>query len=298
MRRLVFIHGRAQERKDPVALKKEWIMSWAHGLAKSGLQIPLAEHQIRFPYYGDTLDQLTQGIDESIAARVIVRGTKLGDAPITNEEQEFIRDYLFAVKKKCGISDDTVRDLSSPDVQERGILNWRWVQGILEALDRNVPGASAASVALFTTDVFQYLNNGRISTVINQGVKQALSEAPDSIVVSHSLGTVVAYRLLTEAHDAGWSVPLLVTLGSPLGVEVVRKKLSPIEAPAVVGRWFNAMDNRDVVALWPLDKDNFDVDPPIENKTDVDNPTKNRHGISGYLGDPEVARRIYDAIMA
>jgi hypothetical protein len=37
--------------------------------------------------------------------------------------------------------------------------------------------------------------------------------------------------------------------------------------------------------------------PPIKNKTDVDNPTPNRYGISGYLGDPS-ARRIYDALVA
>ena len=26
------------------------------------------------------------------------------------------------------------------------------------------------------------------------------------------------------------------------------------------------------------------------------NPTENRHGISGYLGDPEVARRVHAAL--
>ena len=36
----------------------------------------------------------------------------------------------------------------------------------------------------------------------------------------------------------------------------------------------------------------------IENKTDVRNPTANRHGISGYLDDAEVARRIHDALLA
>jgi hypothetical protein len=35
----------------------------------------------------------------------------------------------------------------------------------------------------------------------------------------------------------------------------------------------------------------------IENKS-TDNPTDNRHWISGYLGDPVVAKRIYDAVHA
>jgi hypothetical protein len=63
-----------------------------------------------------------------------------------------------------------------------------------------------------------------------------------------------------------------------------------------VKKWFNAMDERDIVALYPLSKKYFQVTPQIENKTDVQNPTENRHGISGYLGDPEVARRIHAAL--
>jgi hypothetical protein len=47
----------------------------------------------------------------------------------------------------------------------------------------------------------------------------------------------------------------------------------------------------------PLDRKNFGV-PGIENKVDVDNHTKNRHGIAGYLDDAEVASRIHEAIMA
>jgi hypothetical protein len=60
--------------------------------------------------------------------------------------------------------------------------------------------------------------------------------------------------------------------------------------------WFNAFDPRDAVALYPLDTEHFDVEPSIENKADVRNDTPNCHGISGYLSDKDVARRIYDAL--
>jgi hypothetical protein len=50
------------------------------------------------------------------------------------------------------------------------------------------------------------------------------------------------------------------------------------------------------VALYPLKKPYFDVDPAIENKTDVHNRTSNRHGIAGYLDDKGIASRIYDAL--
>ena len=58
------------------------------------------------------------------------------------------------------------------------------------------------------------------------------------------------------------------------------------------------MDERDVVALYPLDQSGFPIMPAIENKTDVDNDTENQHGISGYLEDKAVAKRIYDALTA
>lgn len=56
-----------------------------------------------------------------------------------------------------------------------------------------------------------------------------------------------------------------------------------------MGRWLNGYDERDVVALFPLDADNFDVTPAIENINDLRNQTDNRHGISGYLDKPGIA---------
>ena len=63
-----------------------------------------------------------------------------------------------------------------------------------------------------------------------------------------------------------------------------------------MSKWFNAMDERDIVPLYALDSENFDVTPPIENKTDVDNFTDNHHGIIGYLSDAEVAKRLHEAL--
>jgi hypothetical protein len=51
-----------------------------------------------------------------------------------------------------------------------------------------------------------------------------------------------------------------------------------------------------VVALYPLDADNFPVDPAVENHNGVLNSTDNRHGIDGYLDDQKVASRIATAL--
>jgi hypothetical protein len=75
---------------------------------------------------------------------------------------------------------------------------------------------------------------------------------------------------------------------------LIRTSLSPIRFPKpTVKSWLNAYDKRDVVALYPLDRSNFDVSPDdIEDYGKVSNRTDNRHGIVGYLNDSFVASRI------
>ncbi len=297
-KKLVFIHGRAQQNKDAAALKKEWIAAFTKGLKANNLTLPIAETDIRFPYYGDTLHQLVQGVDPAVAADIVIKGTGPADAA----EREFMRDVLIEVAQKEGITDAEIAAEVGAEVVAKGPLNWGWVQGILKVIDRKVPFGSSASVALFTKDVFHYLSNTGLRQHINTGVSAAIQSEEPTVVVAHSLGTVVAYSLLTERGKAQkWNVPNFITVGSPLGVTKIRQSisaLSPIGQPSCVGSWFNALDEGDVVALYPLAPPHFDISPKsIRNKRDVENHTDNQHGIAGYLDDPEVAKAIYDAIV-
>jgi hypothetical protein len=299
-RQLVLVHGRAQEKKDSVALKAEWLEALQEGLAKNGLTLPIAETDVRFPFYGDTLYQMAGGASADQAAAVIVRGADADD-----DEKRFTRAMMEEVRRKAGITDAQLAQVAGQEVVNRGPLNWEWSQAVLQAIDRFVPHGSGTSIALFTRDVYQYLKNGTIRETIDNGVSAAMTAGVESVVVAHSLGTVVAYNLLRQqAEQRGWKVPLFVTVGSPLAVTEIRKTLralAPCRCPQRVGAWFNALDERDVVALYPLDASNFPLDPvnpAIENKRDVRNKTENRHGIAGYLDDAVVARRIHEALIA
>jgi hypothetical protein len=292
---LVLVHGRAQQQKDSAALKLQWIDAWRLGLEKSGLSVPIAETAIRFPYFGDTLDALAHG--GAKVPDVIIRGAE------SNEEErlmQFLAIILDEARMRQGISDDAVRAaaaLHAGDLSiERGPLNWPWVRGIVAALDK-VPGLNGGGLALATADVWHYLHDAPTRNAIDNGVRQALPREAEAVVVGHSLGSVVAYQLLNnDGLFAGWRVPLFATVGSPLGVRAIRNYIAPTKRPVCVGDWFNALDARDIVALHPLDAEHFSVDPPIENKVDVHNDTPNRHGITGYLSDKEVAKRIHDAV--
>lgn len=305
---LIFIHGRSQQEKDSIALKAEWINSLEEGLEKSGLKLPIPESQVRFPYYGDTLAGLAAGLSENEAKNVILRGPSGQDDP---DLQAFVTKVLEEVADRRKISDDirlaVARAVSiergGPTVIERGPLNWGWLQGLIRVLDQHLPGASGLSVALFTRDVYLYLKNGRMRGRINNGVQQAFTAGRESVVVGHSLGTVVAYWLLAEQGDVhNWNIPVFITLGSPLAVteikQALRQELGLVRHPRCVEKWFNAMDPNDVVSLYPLTSKHFPIDPEIENKIDVENNTDNQHGIRGYLNDKDVAQRIYNALMA
>lgn len=298
-KQLVLVHGRSQEHKDSKALKVEWLDALAEGLAKSNLQLPIADNDVRFAFYGDALYDLTNGKSADAAAEIVVRGTD-ADA----DEQRFTRSVLEEIRQNAGISDAQLAAAAGEDVVRRGPQNWEWFQGILQAIDRYVPHGSGTSIALFTRDVYQYLKNSAIRQLIEDGVSKAITPGVETVVVSHSLGTVVAYNLLRrEGHLRNWKVSLFVTVGSPLAITEIRKTLkgfAPTRCPECAAAWFNAMDERDVVALYPLNTARFPLDPlnpAILNKIDVRNRTRNRHGIAGYLDDQEVAKRIYDALL-
>jgi hypothetical protein len=69
--------------------------------------------------------------------------------------------------------------------------------------------------------------------------------------MGHSLGSVVAYEV---AQQIAHPLPLLITLGSPLGLEEIifpRLRPQPPGFPPLVQRWVNVADRDDVVAAEP-----------------------------------------------
>lgn len=291
-KRLVLVHGRSQEKKDSIALKQDWIGAFKRGLAKSGLQLPIAETDIKFPYYGQTLFDLVSDVAPDQVAAVVVRGAAQDRARAV-----FLEAALKAVLDKAGVTEAQVAALAGGDVVERGLQNKKWVLALLRAIDTYVPHASGASIALITNDVYQYLRDPGLGGTIDEGVRAAMTDQTPMVVVGHSLGTVVCYNVLRrDGRKAGWQVPLLLTLGSPLGIGTIRDSLVPIRSPECVRSWVNAFDPADAVALYALDKAHFKVNPAIENLAHVQNGTDNRHGITGYLDDKIVARRIHDAL--
>ena len=168
------------------------------------------------------------------------------------------------------------------------------MQAILAAIDKYGGGTSRSTLELLTRDVYLYTSRAGVRDEID-GVVAAHLTGERTVVVAHSLGSVVAYGVLRNERRP-LQVPLLVTVGSPLGVRAIRDQFRPLRFPAGVKAWYNAFDRRDVVALHPLDSANFPVTPAIQNDDNVANHTGNRHGIGGYLDAPQVAKAIITAL--
>jgi hypothetical protein len=128
---------------------------------------------------------------------------------------------------------------------------------------------------------------------IQDRLRQAL-DAVDGpvVVVSHSLGTVITYDVLSEPRFAARTMPLLVTLGSPLGYTEIQDVIArPLRIPTPVQLWANFADQLDLVTLDTTLADDFGGGPRIVD-TQVDNPSPNNHASCGYLRAPQVRSRV------
>ncbi|WP_413755718.1 hypothetical protein [Streptomyces sp. MMBL 11-3] len=139
-------------------------------------------------------------------------------------------------------------------------------------------------------------------TRAKEQIRERLRTALDSVdgpvvVISHSLGTVVAYDVLSEPRFAGRPVPLFVTLGSPLGyTEIQDVVVKPLRIPAPVRLWMNFADRFDLVTLDTTLADDFRAPARMIADVPVDNRSPNNHASCGYLRTGRVRSAVRAAV--
>jgi hypothetical protein len=134
-------------------------------------------------------------------------------------------------------------------------------------------------------------------------LKGGASEPGPHVVVSHSMGTVIAYDCLKRIPDTP-AVQGLMTIGSPLGLDEVQDQLKPGWSrddgfPAKVDEWVNVYDRLDPVAGFDPNLANDYRNGGQEAVTDVHeaNSGRWRHSIGKYLTRPRLVthlRRMLD----
>lgn len=127
--------------------------------------------------------------------------------------------------------------------------------------------------------------------LVRERVAGVIRREKPAVVIAHSLGSYVTYETLHAA--AGLEVELLVTVGSPLRVPALARRLDPAlragrgAKPAGVARWVNIADAGDVVAVPPKLGRVF----PVDEDAVCDNGL-GVHGFGGYLANGLLAAAI------
>ena len=284
--KIVLIHGRAQGGRSSQQILEQWVPGLKAGMHAAGLMLD-PSIPIVAPFYGDVLDSMSE---QAIRFRpeVVTRGT-----PPPGDVDEVTAAMIEQMAIRAGLDIDQVLDEENVSVVERGPERWGWVQALARRLEAKYPWLARTVIGKVTSDVKSYIDFPHIQDAVHDIVVPALGDGP-TVIVSHSLGTVIAYWSLVE-HVPNADVPLLITAGSPLGLNTIKKRLpQPLRIPHGVQRWLNVTDQEDIVALHArLDQDTFI--PGIENVDDVENGD-DPHAIERYLSDPRVARAIHAAL--
>lgn len=165
--------------------------------------------------------------------------------------------------------------------------------------------ASQATLTLLP-DVYDFLyRTARRRFMERRLLDQLTRTGGPVVIVAHSQGSMIAFDVLRRFRRGRLEVPLLVTLGSPLGLAEVQRALCrwarsrKLSVPRCVSRWVNVADPLDVVAADPRLADDFDPPGVIQ---DIVRPGLNPHGplrphsATGYLHVPEV-RHLVGAVL-
>ncbi|MFG2602284.1 hypothetical protein ACGFT2_01770 [Streptomyces sp. NPDC048514] len=294
MATVALVHGIAQEQRSADALEAEWVPALAGGIRNAGfhdLADSLWRHQrpgaleVRMAFYGNEfIKQGSQGID--------------GAPPFDLDES--LIDELAAEWLNNALESSNPRDAGNAEM-ELAALNARGEsQGIMRGasllangLDR-IPWMTRGGLAVAgrfnkaLTQVGAYLSSPVLRSKILSRVSAVIDD-DTKVVVSHSLGSVVAYEVL---RDRSIPIPLFITLGSPLALRAVRSRLQFEPKYPAVKNWINLVDPDDVVAARPNIQNFFNLARPSGSKFDstytVDNGAS-PHDARFYLGKEPVA---------
>lgn len=129
-------------------------------------------------------------------------------------------------------------------------------------------------------------------------LRQASGSRPLT-VVSHSMGTIIAYDCLKHVPDCP-AIDALVTIGSPLGLDEVQdffpqyKAANAFPGEKLRGPWLNVYDPLDAIAMLdPVLANDFRQDGQrVVQDLAVTNSGSWRHSISKYMRQPQLRRRI------
>ncbi|MEU4690090.1 hypothetical protein [Actinoplanes sp. NPDC023714] len=310
MARLILTHGIGKPR-EAAKFRDIWVDALADGATRAGhgdfaTALRDGVHDVEFVSYGSlfTRDDQSQGADLTL--------------PPDEQEiaTEFFREIVAARREEAAprervILDDVAARLDPPD-QPQGVgapvntlINAATTLLAVPPMRRAGQWLTAKAMVWDFQQVARYLGRGepRDGAALDVRIRQMLLDTVDdrpAVVVAHSLGSVVTLEAL---HETSTAIPLLVTVGSPLGMRSAvwpRVRPRPPRTPECVGRWLNFWDRDDIIAVNPILERRVRPSSsgvlPVSNRVDSDGLWV--HDAIKYLAHADVAGPVAEAMKA
>lgn len=304
MAEIILVHGIDQQQMTADKLESVWLPALAGGVRVAG-----------FP---DVADRIWRdaGKPGGIQTRMALYGTlflvpgQQGDDPgdFTPEEAAFAEalavEWLTHVAERA--TKDKTRETGRRELAyvtkqmgtEQGAGSIvRSTISSLAAIPWFAPfgmGFAERFIKRSLAQVTRYFTNDKIRTAALESVIKLMG--PETkVLIGHSLGSVIAYE---AAHLMKQPLPLLLTLGSPLGLQTIvyqRLRPQPPGFPSTVKRWVNVADRDDFIAVEPDLNELFGASVPtgaiFEGGYTVDNGA-DPHKSDFYLGKVQVGKPV------
>lgn len=321
---VVFVHGLA---KKPPLDKLEEIWRW--GLERSdtpppfdgnnpGIDLDTQGVPGIFNYYADVFygtdyetefDSYFESESNAVLQEEhfkVVAGELAAPISVSAEEMNF----LEAVERK-------MREVPSP-TEQRALEGLPAAQGasqleIASWLPRPVKEAVIKKAAmeayyfLFEKDYVRpadgvtFKVREELRNRLIKDLKVAAERAEKLVLVTHSMGTMIAYDVVRNCEDCP-PVDVLFTLGSPLGITEVQERLRAkgkkhVDFPPALGRWINIYDPLDPICGADPKMDDY---TPVQGRKVEDVHESNwggwRHTITHYFAGRKFRTLLAEAL--
>ncbi|WP_051338324.1 alpha/beta hydrolase [Streptomyces flavidovirens] len=276
---IVGVHGVGQQQLGRQQLLQAWRPALGDGLERACGQ-PVPEVPLDLAFYGDAF---LSAPGTSIPGKSTAMGAAWWERLDEEDYVELERAAREVLPERSIEEEQTASDKARTRVP-----------GFLRAVDRHFP---AGGILAFgdLIQVRRYLVNPVVKSRVDAAVDAAVTRQCQ-VLIGHSLGSVVAFEYLRRHPDA--RLELLVTLGSPLGLRLVRERMphpaygTGFGVPPAVRAWVNVYDTRDPVACagplarwWAGVRDC----PPVDNGRDA-------HAVTAYLGKQATGHAVLGAL--
>ena len=255
---VLLVHGRGMLGQDSASTRHFWL----HALTAGGRALTsrplITEGDVRVVWYADVLD------------------------PRSGDACDYAPTDRRAQRERA--EDPAVRDLVGAVGMMLGALT--------SAVDDTVASGGLRSLAADASFLSDARKRCAAEARLDHELERARAEGRPIVLVAHSLGSLVAYDLLSSRSDTGL-VRRFVTMGSPIGSTDLRRLIiggdstDTLAMPRGVHEWVNIRNDGDVFATsLPLGREVVEAPPPDE---------PDPHEMVGYLRSSTAAREILGA---